>query len=67
MQNLSKNKVYVAGRQGSQFVLDSTARFKILFECSHCKKEVEPDKVVIGRAHVYMAHCGSMQEVGCVV
>jgi len=41
-------------------------RFRILFKCSCCDREVEPDRLEIGRAHVYALHCRVMQDVGLV-
>lgn len=41
-------------------------KFKVLFNCSVCKQEVEPNSLRIGRAHVYALHCGVMQEIGCI-
>jgi len=40
---------------------------KIRFVCSYCKREVEPDRIMIGRAHIYAKHCGTMQELGIVI
>ncbi len=41
-------------------------QFKVIFKCCVCEKEVEPDELRIGRAHIYAVHCGQAQEVGCV-
>lgn len=64
---LNKNAIRIAPRNYSQVVLDSCKAFKVLFKCCKCGKEVEPDKLDIGRAHVYALHCGMMQDVGIVV
>jgi len=34
--------------------------------CSVCKEYVEPDKLLIGRKHIYIIHCNTQQEVGAV-
>lgn len=39
---------------------------KITFKCSHCKQDVEPDRIEIGRAHIYALHCSVMQDVGVI-
>lgn len=39
---------------------------KITFKCCKCEKEVEPDRIDIGRAHIYALHCNVMQEVGVI-
>jgi len=35
--------------------------------CTHCKQWVEPNKLILGKAHIYGLHCGVMQDVGCVI
>jgi len=42
-------------------------RLKILMYCSVCNKWVVPDKLEIGKAHIYGVHCGVAQELACVV
>lgn len=37
---------------------------KITFTCPKCGKEVVPDILEIGRAHVYATHCGITHDVG---
>jgi len=41
-------------------------RLKILMYCSICKKWVVPDKLEVGKAHIYGVHCGVAQELACV-
>ena len=48
-------------------VLNSDRRITILIYCPVCRRIVEPDRVSIGRAHIYAVHCGVAQEVAVVV
>lgn len=57
-------KLFVANRDYPQEGF--SLQFKVVFTCSVCKREVEPDRLAIGRGHVYALHCDVMQEVGCV-
>jgi hypothetical protein len=57
-------EIVIAARDTSQIAFK--LEFKVLFKCSVCKKEVQPDKLLIGRAHIYAVHCKQMQDVGVV-
>ena len=41
-------------------------KFRILFKCATCGEIVEPDIILLGKAHIYMCHCDTMQDVGIV-
>ena len=39
---------------------------RIKMYCSVCKKWVVPERLSLGKAHIYGVHCGVMQDLGCV-
>jgi len=39
---------------------------RIKMYCPVCKKWVVPERLTLGKAHIYGVHCGMMQELGCV-
>jgi hypothetical protein len=41
-------------------------RIRIKMYCGYCKKWVVPDKLSLGKAHIYGTHCGVQQDLGCV-
>lgn len=57
-------KVMIASRNHRQKAFN--LEIKILFHCVKCKKIVEPNELLIGKAHVYALHCEFQQEVGLV-
>ena len=57
-------KIIIASRQGQQFAF--ALQLKITFKCCVCEKEVEPEEIQIGKAHVYALHCDQLQDVGLV-
>ena len=57
-------KVTVAKRDYNQKAFN--LELKITFQCCRCKKEVVPDELIFGRAHVYALHCELMQDIGLV-
>lgn len=57
-------ELVIANREYRQYGI--SLEFKITFKCSKCKKIVVPDRLEIGRAHIYALHCGMLQDVGCV-
>lgn len=57
-------KVFIASRDQRQKMFN--LEIKILFYCVKCKKIVEPDELLIGKAHVYALHCDLQQDVGLV-
>ena len=57
-------KLLIARREYNQHGI--SLHFKVTFKCFKCKKVVVPDKLEIGRAHIYALHCGLLQEVGCI-
>jgi len=57
-------KLEIANRERTQYGV--SLKFKVKFKCCKCGKEVEPNELRIGRAHVYALHCGVLQDVGCV-
>lgn len=57
-------KLKIANRP--HFQVGFTLKFKVVFICCRCKKEVEPDELLIGRRHIYALHCGIQQEIGCI-
>jgi transcription elongation factor Elf1 len=57
-------EIVIASRDKSQIAFK--LEFKIIFKCVVCNREVQPDQLLIGRAHIYAVHCKQMQEVGIV-
>jgi len=39
---------------------------RIKMYCPVCKKWVIPDRLYLGKAHVYGVHCNISQDLGCV-
>ena len=48
-----------------EYELFETKRLKIEMYCNYCKKWVTPDRLELGKAHVYGLHCGVLQDIGC--
>jgi hypothetical protein len=57
-------EIVIAARDKSQIAFK--LEFKVLFKCALCRKEVQPDQLIIGIRHIYAVHCKQMQEVGVV-
>ena len=51
---------------GKYTILGNLEDLKIQMRCSRCEKWVEPEQLILGRAHIYGLHCGIMQDIGCV-
>jgi len=41
-------------------------RIRIKMFCSVCKRWVVPDRLSLGKAHIYGLHCNQFQDLGCV-
>lgn len=61
----SSTEVIIASRKYRQ--ITSNLMLRITFHCGKCCKDVEPDKLLIGKAHVYALHCEVQQEIGLVI
>ena len=62
-KEMRKLKIYAFSGEYRVF---EAPRIRIKMYCSVCKKWVIPDRLSLGKAHIYGTHCGVTQDLGCV-
>jgi hypothetical protein len=60
---MRKLKIYAFS---GEYQIFEAPYIRIKMYCPVCKKWVVPDKLSLGKAHIYGTHCGISQDLGCV-
>jgi len=50
-----------------EYEIFEAPHIRIKMYCPVCKKWVIPDRLALGKAHIYGTHCNIFQDLGCVI